>query len=139
MLLYGVGGLMYSQFAKHWLKLCGEAGLAKAGGALIASGLLLLLWSDQLAGALLACLVTGLGLYMLHNVLQTLATQMAPHNRSTAVTLFASVLFLGQSVGVVALSLSLDAGLLRQSLGWAAAGIAVVGFFVAKQSNRFVH
>jgi predicted MFS family arabinose efflux permease len=138
MLLYGIGGLMYSQFAKHWLKLCGEAGLAKAGGALIASGLLLLLWSDQLAGALLACLVTGLGLYMLHNVLQTQATQMAPHDRSTAVTLFASVLFLGQSVGVLALSLSLDAGLLRHSLAWVAAGIAVVGFFVAKQSNRLV-
>ena len=63
---------------------------------------------------------------------------MAPHNRNTAVTLFASVLFLGQSVGVVALSLSLDAGLLRQSLILVAAGIAVVGFFVAKQSTRLV-
>ena len=138
MLLYGIGGLMYSQFAKHWLKLCGEAGLAKTGGTLIASGLVLLLWSDQLAGALLACLVTGLGLYMLHNVLQTQATQMAPHNRSTAVTLFASVLFLGQSGGVLALSLCLDRGLLRQSLVAVAFGIALVGFFVARQSNQLV-
>ena len=134
MLLYGVGGLMYSQFAKHWLKLCGEGGLAKAGGCLIAAGLALLLWSDQLAGALLACFVTGLGLYMLHNVLQTQATQMAPHNRSTAVTLFASVLFLGQSGGVLALSLCLDANWLRPSLALVAVGIAVVGFFVSKQS-----
>jgi hypothetical protein len=39
---------------------------------------------------------------------------------------------------VLALSLSLDAGLLRHSLAWVAAGIAVVGFFVAKQSNRLV-
>jgi predicted MFS family arabinose efflux permease len=135
MLLYGLGGLMYSQFAKHWLKLCGEAGLALAGGILIGLGLTLLLWFDQQAGALLACLVTGLGLYMLHNVLQTQATQMAPHNRSTSMALFASVLFLGQSVGVVALSLSLDAGLLNQSLALVAAGIAVVGFLVSRQSK----
>ncbi len=134
MLLYGLGGLMYSQFAKHWLKLFGEAGLALAGGILIGLGLTLLLWFDQQAGALLACLVTGLGLYMLHNVLQTQATQMAPHNRSTSMALFASVLFLGQSVGVVALSMSLDAGLLRQTLGLVAAGIAVVGFWVSRQS-----
>ncbi len=135
MLLYGLGGLMYSQFAKHWLKLCGEAGLALSGGILIGLGLTLLLWFDQQAGALLACLVTGLGLYMLHNVLQTQATQMAPHNRSTSMALFASVLFLGQSVGVVALSLSLDAGLLNQSLALVAAGIAVVGFLVSRQSK----
>ena len=127
---------MYSQFAKHWLKLCGEAGLALAGGILIGLGLTLLLWFDQQAGALLACLVTGLGLYMLHNVLQTQATQMAPHNRSTSMALFASVLFLGQSVGVVALSMSLDAGLLRQTLGLVAAGIAVVGFLVSRQSKH---
>ena len=136
MLLYGVGGLMYSQFAKHWLKLCGEAGLALAGGSLIGLGLTLLLWFDHQAGALLACLVTGLGLYMLHNVLQTQATQMAPHNRSTSMALFASVLFLGQSIGVVALSLSLDAELLRHSLGWVAAAIAVVGFFVSRLSKQ---
>jgi predicted MFS family arabinose efflux permease len=37
---------------------------------------------------------------MLHNTLQTHATQMAPANRGTAVSLFASCFFLGQSTGV---------------------------------------
>ena len=37
---------------------------------------------------------------MLHNTLQTNATQMAPEARSTSVALFASCFFLGQSVGV---------------------------------------
>ena len=37
---------------------------------------------------------------MLHNTLQTNATQMAPANRGTAVSLFASCFFLGQSTGV---------------------------------------
>ena len=37
---------------------------------------------------------------MLHNTLQTNATQMAPEARGLAVSLFAFVLFCGQSVGV---------------------------------------
>ena len=37
---------------------------------------------------------------MLHNTLQTNATQMAPTRRGAAVALFASLFFLGQSVGV---------------------------------------
>jgi predicted MFS family arabinose efflux permease len=37
---------------------------------------------------------------MLHNTLQTNATQMLPQARGTAVAGFSSALFLGQSVGV---------------------------------------
>jgi MFS transporter, YNFM family, putative membrane transport protein len=38
---------------------------------------------------------------MLHNTLQTHATQMAPQARGTAVALFAVALFFGQSAGVL--------------------------------------
>jgi len=51
--------------------------------------------------ALPACVVAGFGFYALHNTLQTNATQMAPAARGTAVSLFACVLFLGQSVGIL--------------------------------------
>jgi predicted MFS family arabinose efflux permease len=37
---------------------------------------------------------------MLHNTLQTNATQMAPEARGPAVSCFATAFFLGQSVGV---------------------------------------
>jgi YNFM family putative membrane transporter len=42
----------------------------------------------------------GVGFYMLHNTLQTEATQMVPQARGTGVTLFASMYFLGQTLGV---------------------------------------
>ena len=42
----------------------------------------------------------GLGFYMLHNTLQTHATQMAPERRGAAVAAFAACFFGGQSVGV---------------------------------------
>jgi predicted MFS family arabinose efflux permease len=48
----------------------------------------------------LATLALGLGFYMLHNTLQTEATQMVPQARGTGVTLFASMYFLGQTLGV---------------------------------------
>ena len=47
-----------------------------------------------------AIAVLGLGLHMLHNTLQTNATQMAPEARGLAVSTFANVLFMGQAAGV---------------------------------------
>ena len=44
----------------------------------------------------------GLGFYMLHNTLQTNATQMTPEARGTAVAIFSSALYLGQTAGVAA-------------------------------------
>jgi predicted MFS family arabinose efflux permease len=45
---------------------------------------------------------------MLHNTLQTNATQMAPERRGAAVALFASAFFLGQSTGVAMASLAVE-------------------------------
>ena len=48
----------------------------------------------------LLVLGVGLGFFMLHNTLQTEATQMSPEARGTSVALFASMYFIGQTVGV---------------------------------------
>ena len=74
----GCGGLLYSLFARRWLALLGEHGLAMLGASAIACGLLLLAWSPVVAWAVVGCFFAGLGFYMLHNTLQTQATQMAP-------------------------------------------------------------
>jgi predicted MFS family arabinose efflux permease len=50
-----------------------------------------------------ATILIGLGFYMFHNTLQTNATQMAPFDRSSAITLFAFVLFGGQALGALLL------------------------------------
>ena len=133
MVLYGVGGLVYSQFARRWLGLLGEKGLALAGGTLIACGLLALAWTSQAVFAIAACFVAGLGFYMLHNTLQTQATQMAPDSRSAAVTLFACLLFLGQSCGVLVMAISVDRGSISTAFSIAAAGILVLGGWVSQK------
>ena len=45
---------------------------------------------------------------LLHNTLQTNATQMTPQARGTAVGLFSSALYIGQTAGVAAGALVID-------------------------------
>ena len=45
---------------------------------------------------------------MLHNTLQTNATQMTPEARGTAVAIFSSAIYLGQTLGVAAGALVFD-------------------------------
>jgi predicted MFS family arabinose efflux permease len=131
MMLYGVGGLIYSQLARRWMGwLGGERGLVRTGASLIVLGLLTLAWTHQQAMGMLACFMTGFGFYMLHNTLQTQATQMAPHARGTAVTLFACMLFFGQSAGVLAMSFGVDQGWLAYAFSVCALGVAFLGAFV---------
>ncbi len=133
MVLYGVGGLLYSVFARRWLAWLGERGLALAGGTLIAAGLLLLAWSPVVAWAVVGCFLSGLGFYMLHNTLQVQATQMAPEARGTAVTLFACLLFLGQSTGVLIVAFSVDRGWLPPVFTAAAVGVLLLGAAVSRK------
>ena len=137
MMLYGVGGLLYSQMARRWLIwLGGERGLVRTGAASIVLGMLLLAWAHQPVLGMLACLATGFGFYMLHNTLQVQATQMAPASRGTAVTLFACWLFFGQSSGVVIMAESVDRGWLPYAFTLAALGVALLGVFVQRLVGR---
>lgn len=135
MVLYGVGGLIYSVFARRWLAALGERGLALLGAALIAVGLLALAWAPAVGWAMLGCFLAGLGFYMLHNTLQVQATQMAPEARGTAVTLFACLLFLGQSTGVLLVAFSVDRGWLPPVFTAAAVGVFVLGLLVSRKVN----
>lgn len=133
MVLYGLGGLVYSLFARRWLAALGERGLALMGALLIAIGLLALAWAPAVVWAVVGSFLAGVGFYMLHNTLQVQATQMAPHARGAAVTLFACLLFLGQSTGVVLVGFSVDRGWLPLFFSAAAAGVVVLGVLVSRQ------
>lgn len=98
--VYGAGALTYSFTAKRLFQKLGERGLALAGGSLMAVCYALLAFAPNVAFALPAIAFLGLGFYMLHNTLQTNATQMAPQMRAMGVSMFAFFLFLGQSLGV---------------------------------------
>jgi predicted MFS family arabinose efflux permease len=78
----------------------GERGLVIGGGIVVMLAYLTLAAQPFWQAAPLAVAMLGFGYYMVHNTLQTHATQMLPEARGTAVAGFSSALFLGQSIGV---------------------------------------
>ena len=78
----------------------------------------------------------GLGYYMVHNTLQTHATEMAPEARGSAVAFFAFAFFLGQAAGVSALGLAAErAGYARVFAG-AGLGLALLGAWFGRTLRR---
>ena len=97
---FAVGAFIYAIRANKFVAKFGERGLALWGGALLALAMAGFLLAPGWQWTVAASVMSGLGYYFLHAVLQTHATQMAPAARGTSVSLFASCLFLGQSFGV---------------------------------------
>jgi MFS transporter, YNFM family, putative membrane transport protein len=97
---FGLGGLIYAAAAPVLVRRLGEGGLALSGGLVLAAAFAAIGLAPRAFAAAPATIIAGLGFYMLHNTLQTNATQMAPEARSISVALFASCFFLGQSAGV---------------------------------------
>ncbi len=97
---FGLGGLLYALLSRRLVGRLGEQGLVTGGGLFLGGSFLLLSINPVWHLFIGLCFCTGIGFYMLHNTLQTNATQMVPALRGTAVSLFAGSFFLGQSFGV---------------------------------------
>jgi predicted MFS family arabinose efflux permease len=106
--LFAAGALIYALYANQFVRRFGEYRLAVAGGCIMAFAFAVYWFSSVWYWGVLASILSGLGYYLLHAVLQTNATQMAPAMRGTAVALFASFLFFGQSAGVILASVAVD-------------------------------
>lgn len=99
--LFGLGGMFYMAVARFLIRRFGERGLVRLGVGLLGVAALVIAISPHWGPTIPASLLGGFGFFMFHNTMQANATQMAPAARGTAVSLFASALFLGQSVGVL--------------------------------------
>jgi YNFM family putative membrane transporter len=99
---FAIGGLIYSVSVHRLVQRFGQIGLSALGGALLAGAYVTLAFEPTAFLAPVAITAIGLGFYMLHNTLQTNATQMTPEARGTAVSVFSASLYLGQTAGVAA-------------------------------------
>src|SRR5690606_22382676 len=110
---------------------------AIVGGAVLCAALPLFALSGGLVWSVLAIFLCGLGFYMLHATLQTNGSQMAPEARGSGVALFASSLFVGQSVGVAVSAVIVDRwGALPVFLACGPFLLAVGVFFAAALRRR---
>ena len=99
--LFGFGGMLYMAVGRRMISRFGQQGLVLVGGAIVGICTVVLAYTPHWAFAVPASLMAGFGFFMFHNTIQANATNMAPQARGTAVSIFASFLFLGQSIGVV--------------------------------------
>jgi predicted MFS family arabinose efflux permease len=105
---FGIGGLIYATLVKHFVRGFGQVGLTIVGGIVLAAAYVALAVEMAWWIAPIAVTAIGLGFYMFHNTLQTNATQMTPEARGTAVAIFSSALYLGQTAGVSLGALVID-------------------------------
>jgi len=134
--MFGIGGVVYMALAKHLIRRFGETGLAQWGGSLMGISFLILGFATWWPLTPLVCLSAGFGFFMFHNTMQLHATQMAPAARGTAVSLFASCLFIGQAAGVL-----LAANLIAlvgsgAVIALGGGGIMALGFLLARGLRR---
>jgi predicted MFS family arabinose efflux permease len=105
---FSLGGVIYSLLVKWLLGRLGEGGLALGGGVVMLLCFAGIAWAPAWPLSVPFFVLIGLGFYMLHNTLQTRATEMAPRVRGSAVSFFAFCLFLGQASGVAAVGAGVE-------------------------------
>jgi YNFM family putative membrane transporter len=105
---FAIGGLIYASLVRQLVDLLGQRGLVIGGAGIVAIGYLVLAVGLGWWLAPIAVSAIGLGFYMLHNTLQTNATQMTPQARGTAVAIFSSAIYLGQTAGVAVAAVVVD-------------------------------
>ncbi|GAP35441.1 putative membrane transport protein [Piscinibacter sakaiensis] len=137
-MLFAAGGLGFALGAQALVPRLGEHRLVRFGAGGMALALLVLAFAPHWAWSLPACALLGLGFYAMHNTLQTHATQMVPQRRGTAVSAFASSLFLGQSVGVALCGLLVDALGTGALIAAAAPALWLIGLAFNRRRARHV-
>ncbi len=105
---FGIGALAYVAAAGWLLARWRQSSLLGTGIALLACGYSVLALTPWLWLTPFAVIVAGFGFYMMHNTLQTEATQLAPETRGLGMSMFAMTIFTGQAVGVALAGIMLD-------------------------------
>jgi predicted MFS family arabinose efflux permease len=98
---FGLGGVLYTLLAGRLLGWLGRPDLVRLGGVLASASLGVYAMAAGWPAQAAAFIAFGLGYYMIHNSLQTTATELLPQARGAAVSLHAFSFFLGQAAGPV--------------------------------------
>jgi len=130
---FGLGGLLFAALVAPLLARFGQAGVIRIGGVTGALALIGFALAPSLAVAALAGLGLGLGFYMIHNAIQTRATELAPQARGSAMSLHAFAFFGGQSLGPIAYGLGTMVFGLPVTLALAAGAIMVLALLLARR------
>ncbi len=108
LMFVGGGSLVYTALVGWLMKHLGQRGMIMLGGILMLLCYTTLAHSSDRLFAAPALLLFGLSIYLMHNNLQTLGTELSPMARGTSVSLMAFMLFSGQALGAFCLGMVID-------------------------------
>lgn len=128
---FGIGGLLYTATVKLMLPRIGVDNLIRYGALLTAVGYTLLTLSVSWPKELAIFVVIGVGFYMIHNSLQTIATEFSTRHRAAGVAAHAFFFFIGQAFGPIIYrlmfaSVGSEVTLVIMALVFAGLGLATV-------------
>ena len=132
---YGVGGLLYSWLVRWFLPL-GEGRMVVLGGVLGFLFFATIVVADDWRYAAPCTIGLGLAFYLLHNTIQTKASEVAPDARGSAIALYASAWAVGQASGVAALGVAVALVGYAAAILAAAIGFALLGFWLRFNLSR---
>lgn len=98
---FAVGGVIYGSLVRRMIASLGQWNMMRVGAGMAGIAYLVVAAPLGPAGIALLFMVAGYGFYMMHNTLQTRATELAPSARGSTFALFSAALFLGQGIGPV--------------------------------------
>jgi predicted MFS family arabinose efflux permease len=104
---FGAGGLIYAAIARRVLGGIGQDRMVLLGGVLCLLSYIGFAFAPVAWVFIGSGLLLGVGMYMIHNSIQTRVTEVAPHARGSAVALHAFHFFLGQTAGPVVFGMAL--------------------------------
>lgn len=133
---FGLGGVAYTMLVRSLVRRLGQHGLVAGGGGVLLVCFVTVAVAPAWPITVPCVFLLGFGYYMLHNTLQTHATEMAPQARGSAVAFFAFCFFLGQAAGVSALGFAAEWTGYRGVFAATGLGLALLGAWFGREVRR---
>jgi predicted MFS family arabinose efflux permease len=138
---FGLGGIVMTLTVRRMLRTFGQFTMMRIGGLMAGAALVVAALTLSWQATVAAFVFLGLGFYMIHNSLQTQATELAPAARGSAVSLHAFFFFVGIALGPPLIGLGLHtvgdrATILIEAGGAALLGIVSTYFLKARGPER---
>jgi predicted MFS family arabinose efflux permease len=133
---YGLGGLVYAATVRKLVPKIGERGILLLGGSLLCTAYLLIGWLQAWWLFIPGMILYGMGYFTMHGTLQTRATEINPKARSTAVSLFAFIFFLGQGIGPILMGQAIRAGGYGLAFTMGGMGLLILALWASRKVAR---
>jgi predicted MFS family arabinose efflux permease len=133
---FGIGGLVFNTSLRWMVRRMDARGQVFWGGGLCAALYVVVAWLPVSWPIYPLMIAIGFTFYMLHNVMQTRATEASPHARGAGVSLFGVSWSVGQSMGVAAFGAGISLAGIAPMIAVFGIGFGLLGLWMRLNMHR---